>query len=167
MERNPFSGVWRLVSCDASRANGAGARPVYGQNPIGRLYYDSAGNMSVHIMRRDRPRFKGATKFGATASEMRGAYESYEAYFSSYVIEPGEGRVHHTVIGGLFPNWEGTVQSRYYRFEGEDRLILSTAPFGQDSGDAPVVTLVWERISLGEAGPQLSITQSVDLPHNP
>ncbi len=149
MERNLFPGVWKLVSCDASRLNGAGFRPIYGRNPVGRLYYDAAGNMSVHIMRTGRARFKGATKFGATPGEMRSAYESYEAYFSKYVIDAREQRIDHTVIGGLFPNWEGTVQSRYYRFEGEDRLVMSTAPFGGAPNGEPVVTLVWERVSGG------------------
>lgn len=148
MDENRFVGVWRLVSCDAVRTN-AGVMPVYGKNPTGRLYYDAAGNMSVHIMKAGRPHFKSETKFGATPDEMRAAYQSYEAYFSNYVVEPGQHRIHHTVIGGLFPNWAGSVQSRFYKFDGDDRLILSSAPIGsQPSGD-PIVTLVWERVSKG------------------
>lgn len=149
MERNLFPGVWRLVSCDASRPNGGEGRPIYGKSPIGRLYYDGAGNMSVHIMKAGRSRFSSATKFGAAADEMRSAYESYEAYFSTYVIEPEAHLIHHTVIGGLFPNWEGSIQSRYYEFDGQDRLTLSTAPIGSTGGNEAVVTLVWERVSGG------------------
>lgn len=149
MERKRFQGVWQLVSCDVSRPNGGGTVPLYGKSPVGRLYYDAAGNMSVHIMKTGRSRFRRSTKFGATPDEMRSAYESYEAYFSNYTIEPGESRIHHAVIGGLFPNWEGSVQSRYYKFEGENRLILSTSPIGSKPSAEPVVTLVWERLSSG------------------
>ncbi len=146
MDQNPFVGVWKLVSCDAVRSNGA-EMPIYGRNPVGRLYYDADGNMSVHIMKSGRPHFRGETKFRATPEEMRAAYESYEAYFANYVVEVGENRIHHTVIGGLFPNWEGSVQSRFYKFDGEDRLILSTAPLGARPDGEPIITLIWERIS--------------------
>jgi len=146
MDENRFAGVWRLVACDAARRNG-GAMPIYGKNPVGRLYYDAAGNMSVHIMKAGRPRFKNDTKFRATPDEMRAACESYEAYFSNYVVEPAEHRIHHTVIGGLFPNWAGSVQSRYYEFDGDNRLVLSSAPIGSQPAGEPIVPLVWERIA--------------------
>ena len=145
---NPFVGVWKLVSCEAARASG-NAMPVYGKNPVGRLYYDASGNMSVHIMRAGRTPFKRDTKFRAAQEEMRSAYESYEAYFSNYVVDPVKQQIHHTVIGGLFPNWEGSVQSRFYEFRGNDRLILSTAPIGARPDGEPIITLVWERISRG------------------
>jgi hypothetical protein len=148
MEEDRFAGVWKLVSSDAARTDGA-AMPVYGKNPIGRLYYDAAGNMSVHIMRAGRPRFQSETKSRATPDEERAAYESYEAYFSNFVIDPIGQKIHHTVIGGLFPNWAGSVQSRFYKFDGEDRLILSTGPIGSSPAGEPILTLVWERISKG------------------
>lgn len=146
MDEDHFAGVWKLVACNAARANG-GATPIYGKNPVGRLYYDAAGNMSVHIMKAGRPRFQSDTKFQATTDEMRAAYASYEAYFSNYVVDPVEHKIHHTVIGGLFPNWEGSVQSRFYEFDGPDRLILSSAPIGSRPAGEPIVTLVWQRIA--------------------
>jgi len=148
MEEDRFAGVWKLVSCEAARTTG-GAMPIYGKNPVGRLYYDATGNMSVHIMKAGRPRFRSETKFRAAPEEMRTAYESYEAYFSNYVVEPAEHKIHHTVIGGLFPNWAGSVQSRFYEFDGDDRLILSTAPIGSPPRGEPIITLVWERIAKG------------------
>ncbi len=148
MAEDRFVGVWKLVACEATRTNG-NAMPIYGKNPVGRLYYDTSGNMSVHIMRAGRAPFKGDTKFRATIDEMRAAYESYEAYFSSYTVEVAGRRIHHTVIGGLFPNWEGSIQSRYYEFEGDDRLVLSTAPIGTVSSSEPIITLIWERLSKG------------------
>jgi hypothetical protein len=146
MPQNPFVGVWKLISCDAIRRNGS-VLPIYGKNPVGRLYYDAAGNMSVHLMRAGRANFAGETKFRATEKEMRSAYESYEAYFSTYAIDEEHHMLHHTVIGGLFPNWTGGIQSRYYQFDGIDRLILSTEPIGFEAKDRTTVKLVWERLN--------------------
>ena len=145
MSSHSFVGVWKLISCDAIRKNGS-VLPIYGKNPVGRLYYDAAGNMSVHMMKSGRPNFADKTKFRATPSEMRAAYESYEAYFSTYKVDEANHLIHHTVLGGLFPNWTGTIQSRYYKFE-DDRLILSTDPIGCASKEKTIVTLVWERLN--------------------
>jgi hypothetical protein len=146
MPENQFVGVWKLISCDAVRKNGGGV-PIYGKNPIGRMYDDAAGNTSVHIMKEGRPRCKSATKFGVASDEMRLAYEGYEAYFSTYAIDVQRRVIRHTVIGGLFPNWTGTVQERFYKFEDDGRLILSTAPGGTMPGDGTAVTLIWEKLS--------------------
>jgi hypothetical protein len=81
------------------------------------------------MMKSGRTNFKDQTKFRATPSEMRAAYDSYEAYFSIYEVDEANYIVSHLVLGGLFPNWTGTVQSRFYEFYG-NRLILSTEPIG-------------------------------------
>jgi hypothetical protein len=143
---NPFVGTWRLVSCHAHRRNGQ-VVPIYGPDPEGRLFYDAAGNMSVHIMQSGRARFHAAEKFRATDAEMRAAYRGYEAYFSTYDVDEEHGLINHHVVGGLFPNWTGTIQARYYRFNGPDRLVLSTEPIGSAPARRTIVTLIWERIS--------------------
>jgi lipocalin-like protein len=143
---SPFVGTWRLVSCEALRRNGE-ILSIYGDKPDGRLFYDAAGNMSVHIMRVGRPNFRSAMKFRADPGEMRSAYQGYEAYFSTCQVDEAACIVHHHVQGGLFPNWTGSVQSRYYQFIGSDRLILSTEPIGCIPTKKTVVTLIWERLS--------------------
>ena len=144
MSANSFVGAWKLISFDATRENGK-VLPVYGKNPIGRLYYDAAGNMSLHLMKAGRANFNTFTKFGATPFETRAAYESYEAYFSTYEIDVTNQIINHTVLGSLFPNLTGTVQSRYYKFDG-NRLILSTGPIGCVPKEGTFMTLVWERL---------------------
>lgn len=146
MARNPFVGTWKLISCNAHRRNGR-ILPIYGANPQGRLFYDTAGNMSVHIMRAERSRFREEDKFRATLEEMRAAYQGYEAYFSTYEVDWERCVIHHRVLGGLFPNWTGSVQSRFYRFEGEDQLILSTEPIDAMPVKRTIVTLTWVRLS--------------------
>ncbi len=143
---NSFVGTWKLVSCDARRRSGQ-VVSIYGPDPEGRLIYDAAGNMSVHIMRAGRPPFRDPQKFRATEEEMRAAYQGYEAYFSTYEVDWDRCQVNHKVLGGLFPNWTGTLQARYFRFEGPDRLILSTEPVGSTPNHHTVVTLTWERLT--------------------
>jgi hypothetical protein len=146
MSDNLFIGTWKLISCNAHRRNGQ-VVPIYGVDPEGRLFYDEAGNMSVHLMRAGRPMFKDAYKFRATDEEMRSAYQGYEAYFSTYHIDFENCVIHHTVLGGLFPNWTGSIQSRYYRFNGPDSLTLSTDPIDSLPARRTAVVLVWERLS--------------------
>ncbi len=145
MSENLFVDIWNLISCDAVRKNGC-VLPIYGKKPVGRLFYDANGNLSVHIMKDGRPNFVNATKFRASAMEMRAAYEVYEAFFSTYDVDQENGVIIHHLIGGLFPNWIGSDQSRYYKFDG-DRLILSTDPIGAISNRKTIVTLVWEKLS--------------------
>ena len=145
MTDNPFVGIWKLTSCDAIRRDGC-VLPIYGKSPIGRLYYDAKGNMSVHIMKAGRPNFVSASKFRGTAMELRAAYEGYEAYFSTYTVNREKGIITHHLIGGLFPNWTDSDQPRYYKFD-DNRLILSTEPIGVATTRKTVVTLVWERLN--------------------
>ena len=142
---NSFVGLWKLISFDALSRNGF-VLPIYGKNPVGRLFYDAEGNMSVHIMKADRPNFASTSKSRGTPLEMRAAFEGYEAYFSTYTVDPVKAIITHHLIGGLFPNWTGTYQPRFYKFEGS-RLILSTAPIGTVTARKTVVTLVWERLN--------------------
>ena len=78
---------------------------------------------------------------------MRAAYQGYEAYFSTYLVDCEHGMINHRVLGGLFPNWTGSLQPRYYRFEGPDRLLLSTEPLDAVPTRKTIVTLTWERLS--------------------
>jgi hypothetical protein len=144
MAQNPIVGVWQLVSCEAIRTNGTRV-PIYGRHPVGLLLYDEAGNMSVNIMRSGRPRARADTKFGASDAEMKVAYEGYEAYFSRYTVHAERGIIEHKVVGSLFPNWTGSIQERYFAFDGADRVTLSTAPLGSPPGDKTIVELVWQR----------------------
>lgn len=144
MAQNPLVGVWRLISCEAIRANGTRV-PIYGRKPIGILFYDEAGNMSVNIMRSGRPRCKNDTKFAASDEEKKLAFEGYEAYFSRYAVNTREQTISHKVVGSLFPNWTGSIQDRYYAFQGENQVLLSSAPIGSQPTDKTIVQLVWER----------------------
>ena len=53
------------------------------------------------------------------------AADSYIAYFGRYEVK--QDRVTPYLETSLFPNWVGTDQERFYRFDG-NRLTLRTTP---------------------------------------
>jgi len=136
-------GTWWLVSYEARDSKGQVHYP-FGAQVSGQLIYDSAGSMSAHVMRNDRPLFATKDPARGTDVEVRAAFEGYFSYFGTYTIDPQTQTVTHHVRGASFPNWIGNDQLRYYRFD-RTRLLLSTPPllFGGQSFE---YVLVWERI---------------------
>ena len=74
MGSNQFVGTWKLISCEAKRADGQIVYP-FGANPIGMLMYDATGHMTAQLMRTDRPKFTSDDRLRATLEEKRVAFE--------------------------------------------------------------------------------------------
>lgn len=144
MAKENFVGTWRLVSFESTGDDGITQYP-YGRDAAGLIMYDARGNMSVQLADMHRPPFASSDQRRGTPEEIKAAFEGYTAYFGTYDVDEKKGIVIHHVKCSLFPNWIGSDQVRYYRFE-ENSLILSTPPmpFG---GKSIVVRLIWERIS--------------------
>ena len=64
----------------------------------------------------------------------------------SYKIDEKEHVVTHIVTQALLPNWVGSQQRRYYKFQ-DGKLILRTPPF-TIGGKLVTGVLVWEKIKL-------------------
>jgi hypothetical protein len=140
-----FVGAWRLLSCEARDSNGQVQYP-YGERATGQLFYDAAGNMAAQLMRADRVRFTVPDPALGTDAEVRDAFNGYVAYFGTYSIDESTNAVTHHVTGTSFPNWIGIDLVRYYVFDDEGRLRLSTPPI--EVGGRPLeYVLLWERIS--------------------
>jgi len=138
-----FVGAWRLVSLESRDSTGAVELPL-GQGVVGQLLYDAAGNMSAIIMKPERPPFASRDLRRGTDTEVRAAFEGFNAYFGTYTIDAAKGTVTHHVRAASYPNWVGEDQVRYYRFDGA-RLVLSTPPI-QIGGRPLTSVLVWERV---------------------
>ena len=139
-QREPFLGAWQLVSFEAAAA-GQTIYP-FGADATGLLIYTVAGRMSVILSRSNRPGFRVADARGGTAEEKAAAFESCFAYAGTF--EVADGRVIHRLEQCTLPNWIGTEQVRFCRFE-EDRLTLETPPLPMD-GRETVSRLVWRRV---------------------
>lgn len=142
MENVRFVGTWKLVSVEALSTNGE-VTYSYGTDPIGMLMYDSDGNMSVMLMRRDRPKFASDDSQRGTPEEKKAAFESSMSYCGTYKIDEEKGTVTHHVEGSTFPNWTGTDQVRLFKFSN-DQLLLSTLPMSV-GGNKLSVNLLWAR----------------------
>jgi hypothetical protein len=137
-----FVGSWSLESWEARTPFGEVTYP-FGEDPAGRIMYDATGNMSVQLMRQDRPRFNSDDPFGGTVDEIQSAFEGFFAYYGRYSVQEGDSTVIHHLVGSSFPNWVGVDQVRHFAFSG-DTLTLSTPPLLAEGATA-VHTLVWIR----------------------
>lgn len=122
MKKEHFTGNWKLVSSEFRLPDGQVVYPM-GRDAIGMLMYGAGGHMCVQIMRTDRRNFASGDRLGGTTEEIKSAFEGYVAYFGTYEINQEEGTVTHQIEGGLFPNWVGVNQKRFFEFSG-DQLTL-------------------------------------------
>src|SRR3990167_5303780 len=105
--RNPLVGTGKPVSSEERAASGKPVTPLdYGPNPVGILMYDDTGHMSVHAMRRGRPRLGSDDIHRATPEQAKAAFVGYNGYFGTYEVDQRAGVVIHHVEGSLIPDWE-------------------------------------------------------------
>lgn len=142
MSQQQFIGTWKLVSAQFRRPDGT-VIEYLGDDPMGMLIYTSEGHMSVHLVRRDRPRFATDDRMGGTPEQIRAAYLGYQGYFGTFSVNEAEGSVTHHIEAGSFPNWVGADQTRFYEMAG-NRLTLRTPPLLINK-ERVVGHLVWER----------------------
>jgi hypothetical protein len=143
--RDQLIGTWKLINACSIRQSDGEVEYPFGKESVGQIMYDSTGNMSVVIMRPERPKSAINDKSQATNEEIKSAFDGFEAYFGTYEIDEEKKIVNHQIVGSLFPNWEGMTQTRFVEFSG-NRLILKTPPMAY--GGATVTgKLVWERKS--------------------
>ena len=138
-----FVGIWKLVSLESRSTDGEVTKP-FGDHPLGRITYDSNGNMSAFAFRPDRPHFASGDLFSGTPEETQAAFDGLVSYYGTFSVQGNEGTVTHHVKGAAFPNRIGTNQVRHFRFE-RDRLILQT-PTTLRGGAQRSSTVVWERV---------------------
>lgn len=135
-------GSWRLVSYEGRSTDGR-VTLDYGTTPQGRLTYDQAGRMSVHLLKPDRKKFASGDFLRPTPEELREAVEGYFGYYGRYTVDEKARVVTHHVEGALYPNYIGTDQRRVFKLEG-NRLILQTPP-ERAGGTDVTYSIVWER----------------------
>jgi hypothetical protein len=146
MSTSALVGAWRLLIIEF-RSDGQVVYPV-GRDAAGSCLYGESGQMSLQIMRVDRPRFASNDHQQGTPEEIAAAFKGYLAYGGTYVEDAVHGVVVHHVTHSLFPNWIGTDLVRFFKRTG-DRLITS-APTVVIGGHLMDAMLVWERFARFE-----------------
>ena len=127
-----------------AQASDAQVSYPYGKNAQGRAHLEQ-DRFAFQVLNPDRRRFPSVDPRSASDAEMREAFEGYLAYYGSSSIHPDNGTIVNRVEAATIPNWVGTDQVRYYRFE-DDRLVLRTPPMLRGGAEF-VNTIVWERLT--------------------
>ena len=138
-----FIGTWKLISSEMRTSTGEIHYPL-GKDCIGNLVFDACGNLSAQLMRVDRPQFASGDILRGTSEEVMAAYQGYVAFWAKFEVDQGKQELTYVIEGGLFPNWNGHKNLRYYELAG-DRLTLKTPQF-LAAGNETVGVLLWERI---------------------
>ena len=137
-------GRWKLLSAEDLRADGSVARYPWGRRPVGSIVVER-GSCYVQIMSSDTPSFSaGAT---APGEQMKAALlSSYIAYSGPCVIDETAGSVTLKVEAAWRPDYVGTEQKRFFRFE-DGKLLFGPAPGSGRGGTEPLTRrLTLERV---------------------
>jgi hypothetical protein len=120
-----LAGRWKLIAAEDVRADGSVARLPWGTHPVGTIVVE-AGFCYLQIMSGDVPTFE---KGDAPVSEQMKArlLSSYIAYSGPCVVDEAKGSVTLKVEAAWRPDYVGTEQVRYFRFDG-GRLLFGPAP---------------------------------------
>jgi hypothetical protein len=139
-------GTWILVDRIDRTADGdVLPEPTLGQDPIGILFYDRAGNVSVQLMKRNRSSTAGTAMSQVPGSENNtGSGNGYDAYFGKYKIDLQTHTVTHVLEGAISPTDIGKSVTRAFEIVGDElRLSFET----QNGGVAVRRTLRWRRVA--------------------
>ena len=127
-----IQGRWKLLAAEDLRADGSVARYPWGRSPVGSIVVDS-GWCYIQIMSSDTPSFQA--KDGTTGVQMKSALlGTYIAYTGPCTTDDTAGTVVLKVEAAWRPDYVGTEQRRFYRFEN-GRLLFGPAPNSIRSGD--------------------------------
>ncbi len=126
-----LQGKWKLVAAEDLRPDGSVARHPWGLHPIGFIVVEK-GSCYVQIMSSDVPDFSAS---GTITEQMKASLlTSYIAYTGPCTFDDAAGTTTMKVEAAWRPDYVGTEQTRYYRFEG-NRMTYGPAPNSIRRGD--------------------------------
>ncbi|HMJ85673.1 MAG TPA: lipocalin-like domain-containing protein [Vicinamibacterales bacterium] len=127
-----IQGRWKLLAAEDLRADGTTARYPWGRQPAGSIVVEGTA-CYVQIMSTDTPSFSAATP--SPVEQMRASLlSSYIAYSGPCTIDEAAGKVTLKVDAAWRPDYVGTEQVRFFRFDN-GRLLFGPAPGSIRSGD--------------------------------
>ena len=110
-----IQGRWKLVAAEDLRPDGSVGRYPWGRHPVGSIVVEN-GWCYLQIMSSDVATFAASSPVG---EQMKGALLStYIAYTGPCTVNDTEGSVTLKVEGAWRPDYVGTEQKRFFRFEG-------------------------------------------------
>lgn len=143
-----IQGRWKLLAAEDLRADGSVARLPWGKHPIGSIIVEG-GSCYLQIMSSDVPAFVAAN--ATVGQQMKTSLTSnYIAYTGPCTVDEEAGKVVLKVEAAWTPNYVGTEQTRYFRFEN-GKMFFGVAPNSMRVGNDPVTRrLTLERAAAPE-----------------
>jgi hypothetical protein len=130
-----LEGRWKMRAAEDLRADGTVARLPWGEHPVGSIVVER-GACYVQIMSSDTPSF--APGAAATTEQMKAMLlSSYIAYSGPCTINEAESSVTLKVDAAWQPNYVGTEQKRFFRFD-HGVLLFGPAPGSIRGGNEPL-----------------------------
>jgi hypothetical protein len=137
-----IQGRWTLVAAEDLRADGTVARYPWGRHPVGSIVVDR-GWCYVQIMSSDAPSFSGDTPIGDDMK--RALLSTYIAYTGPCSVDDAAGSVTLKVEAAWRPDYVGTEQKRFFRFENGKMFFGPAAGSIRAGGDMLTRRLTLER----------------------
>ncbi len=138
-----LQGRWKLLAAEDLRANGEVGRLPWGTHPIGSIVV-AGGWCYVQIMSSDTPSFEAGQPIGEQMKAQ--LLSSYIAYSGPCTIDETVGSVTLKVEAAWRPDYVGTEQKRFFRFDS-GKLLFGPAPGSGRSGpDRLTRRLTLERV---------------------
>ena len=130
-----LQGRWALIAAEDLRADGSVARYPWGAHPVGSIVVEN-GWCYLQIMSSDVPSF--APDQSAVGDRMKATLlSSYIAYTGPCTVSDAEGTVTLKVEAAWRPDYVGTEQKRFFRFEN-GKLLFGPAPNSIRAGSEPL-----------------------------
>jgi hypothetical protein len=130
-----IQGRWKLVAAEDLRPDGSVARYPWGRNPVGSIVV-AGGSCYLQIMSSDVPSFSEGPR--PAGEQMKAALlTTYIAYSGPCTIDEAKGSVTLEVEAAWRPDYVGTEQTRFFRFEN-GRMFFGPAPGSIRGGDQPL-----------------------------
>ncbi|SMC78441.1 lipocalin-like domain-containing protein [Papillibacter cinnamivorans] len=146
MIKEKLMGAWKLVSNLVTDEDGVTIHSM-GEGATGLICYTNDGWMSVQIQAANRPRYDIPDMELGTDEQTLAVARSTFFYAGRVTVDEENQVVYHDLEFCLVPNWIGSRQKRYVRFEDDGNvLVLSTDRYrmGKD-GKLRIGTLHWRK----------------------
>ena len=143
--REQLVGAWELVSYSLMATDGTDRIHPLGQEPRGTILYSACGYMSAQLMRPGRTKFVSSDWSSGTPAEYKEQSAGYLAFSGRFEADELEKVVKHHVLVSMFPNWEGQIQVRKARVEGE-MLVLGTESAVPRGNASYMAEITWKRV---------------------
>jgi hypothetical protein len=123
--KDQLVGTWTIISATTKLPDGSLA---WGPNPKGLYVFTENGYYSSHLLRTDRPKFASKNRATGTPDENKAAVLGNSSNYGTYSVNEANKSFTVKFEGSLFPNWEGTEQTRPFTIAGDELTVTNPSP---------------------------------------